>query len=80
MKSQALRAFTLIRTASKVEGYDYSDGYNLDINYVTEDPTPESDDMIVAGNYCTIFLDDLSDCVITGNTIVIQNRYKLVLQ
>ena len=79
MNKNQILGLTLLRTASKVEGFHIKDAYNLEIDYVNGNPEDE-DEMVVTGKYCTIFADDLQDCVIKGNTIYIKGQYILHLK
>ena len=53
-------------------------GEPLHIDYVNKEA--EEDDIVICGNNCTIFLDDLKDCIIIGKTIFIDNKYAIHLK
>lgn len=76
MTKNALIALDLLKNAKRVEGFHASDAYNLNIDFINKEIEDE-DDIIVSGKFCTVFMDDLNDCAIHGNTIYIRGQYVL---
>jgi hypothetical protein len=70
-------ALTMIRTASKITGINIKLNEPLDIDYINGEA--EEDDIVIAGNNCTIFLEDLENSIIKRNTIYIKHYYILHL-
>jgi len=64
-------AVALISNATSIEGININLSDILEIDYVNR--TPEEDDIVIAGNNCTIFLEDLDNCTIIGNNIKVDN-------
>jgi hypothetical protein len=64
-------AVALISNATSIEGINTNLSDILEIDYVNR--TPEEDDIVIAGNNCTIFLEDLDNCTIIGNNIKVDN-------
>jgi hypothetical protein len=68
-------ALQLIASSNDITGIHLSDGETLHIDYINRQP--EEDDIVICGKDNTIFLEDLDDCVIVGNSIKINNRYMI---
>jgi hypothetical protein len=68
-------ALQLIASSTEITGIHLSDGEPLNIEYINRQP--EEDDIVICGEANTIFLEDLNDCVIIGNSIKINNRYMI---
>jgi hypothetical protein len=73
MTKNTIEALKLIKNSSSIDGF-HIEGYNLDIKNIYND-ADEEDDILIAGTYCTIFVDDLIDCVIINKTIYIKGHY-----
>jgi hypothetical protein len=69
------QALDLIRKSKSIIGYNTSIGETLHIDYINKEP--QDDDIVICGNNCTIFLEDLEDSFIVGKTIFINNRYAI---
>jgi hypothetical protein len=67
----------MIRTASKITGINIRLNETIDIDYINGEA--EEDDIVIAGNSCTIFFEDLANSVIKRNTIYIKHNYILHL-
>jgi hypothetical protein len=76
MTRNTLMALTLIKSANDIQGYHATESYNLELDFINREIQDE-DDIILAGKYCTIFIDDLEDCNIVKNTIYIRGHYIL---
>ena len=64
-------AVALISNATSINGIHTNLSDILEIDYVNKNP--EEDDIVIAGNNCTIFLEDLDNCTIIGNNIKVDN-------
>jgi hypothetical protein len=73
-----MKALDLIKKSKSIIGFNTSIGEPLHIDYVNKEAI--DDDIVICGNNCTIFLDDLKDCIIIGKTIFISNRYAIHLK
>jgi hypothetical protein len=67
---QTKKALQMIQSSYNITGIK-SDQEPLDIDYVNKNP--EEDDIVIMGSNCTIFLDELDDCIIVGNEIKIKD-------
>lgn len=65
----------MIASSNDITGIHLSDGELLKIDYINRQP--QEDDIVISGGDNTIFLEDLNDCVIVGNSIKINNRYMI---
>jgi hypothetical protein len=70
-----MKAIDLIKKSKSIIGFNTSIGESLHIDYVNKEP--QEDDIVISGKNCTIFLEDLKDCIIIGKTIFINNRYAI---
>jgi hypothetical protein len=65
----------LIKDSNSITGHHILFNSPLHIDYVNK--SPEDDDIVMSGNNCTIFTDDLKDSITQNNTILIKNRYAI---
>jgi len=65
----------LIKQSNSIIGHHILMNSPLRIDYVNK--MPEDDDIVIAGDNCTIFYDDLDDAITQNNTILIKNRYAI---
>lgn len=79
MKSKnALLALAMIKAASNIKGYHIQGGTDLEIDFLNN-AIDNEDDILLAGKHCTLFIDDLENCIIKRNTIYIRDQYILHL-
>jgi len=68
---QIRKALDLLQTANEIQCLTLEDGEDIEMDFF--DPNAEIDqeipEMVIAGVYGSVFTDDLSDCIIEGNTI-----------
>lgn len=68
---QIRRALDTLQKANEIHCLTLEDGEDIEMDFF--DPNveidPEIPQMVIAGLYGSVFTDDLSDCIIEGNTI-----------
>lgn len=68
---QIRRALDTLKKANEIHCLTLEDGEDIEMDFF--DPNveidPEIPQMVIAGLYGSVFTDDLSDCIIEGNTI-----------
>lgn len=68
---QIRRALDTLQKANEIHCLTLEDGEDIEMDFF--DPNveidPEIPQMVIAGVYGSVFTDDLSDCIIEGNTI-----------
>jgi hypothetical protein len=78
MKNDKQAIVSLLSKATNIQGYNINLNEPLDIDYFN--PNPEEDEMVIAGKNCTIFYEDLEDCMVKNNTLYFKRYYIIHLK
>jgi hypothetical protein len=79
MKNDKQSIATRIAKAKHIQAYHINLNEPIIIDYINSNPE-ENDDIILTGNNCTIFYEDLDNCLIQGNTLYFKDYYIIHLK